>query len=73
VIIDLLALKTLQSGPTNGWDIDQRIRQVSQDVCGKVRDRCIRSCIGWKRNAVSEWGENNRKAKYYKLDCRRTE
>jgi hypothetical protein len=33
--IDLLALKTLQSVPAHGWDIDQRIRQVSQDVCGR--------------------------------------
>jgi DNA-binding PadR family transcriptional regulator len=28
----LLALKTLQSGPTQGRDIAQRVRQVSQDV-----------------------------------------
>jgi hypothetical protein len=30
--LDLLVLKTLQSGPTHGWDIAQRIHQVSQDV-----------------------------------------
>ena len=30
--LDLLALKTLQSGPTHGWDIAQRIQQVSRDV-----------------------------------------
>jgi len=30
--LDLLALKTLQSGPAHGWDIAQRIQQVSQDV-----------------------------------------
>jgi len=30
--LDLLALKTLQAGPTHGWDIAQRIQQVSQDV-----------------------------------------
>ena len=30
--LDLLVLKTLQSGPTHGWDIAQRNQQVSQDV-----------------------------------------
>ena len=30
--LDLLVLKTLQSGPTHGWDIAQRIQQISQDV-----------------------------------------
>ncbi len=30
--LDLLALKTLQSGLAYGWDIAQRIQQVSQDV-----------------------------------------
>jgi len=28
----LLVLKTLQSGPTHGWDIAQLIQQVSHDV-----------------------------------------
>ena len=30
--LDLLVLKTLQAGPTHGWDIAQRIQQVSRDV-----------------------------------------
>jgi PadR family transcriptional regulator, regulatory protein PadR len=30
--LDLPALKTLQAGPTHGWDIARRIQQVSQDV-----------------------------------------
>jgi PadR family transcriptional regulator, regulatory protein PadR len=30
--LDLLILKTLQPGPTHGWEIAQRIRQVSRDV-----------------------------------------
>jgi DNA-binding PadR family transcriptional regulator len=30
--LDLLVLKTLQSGPTHGWDIAQRIQQVSRDI-----------------------------------------
>jgi PadR family transcriptional regulator PadR len=30
--LDLLVLKTVQTGPSHGWDIAQRIHQVSQDV-----------------------------------------
>jgi PadR family transcriptional regulator PadR len=30
--LDLLVLKTLQTGPRHGWDIAQRIQQISQDV-----------------------------------------
>jgi hypothetical protein len=30
--LDLLVLKTLQSGPAHGWDIAQRIQQVSRDM-----------------------------------------
>jgi PadR family transcriptional regulator PadR len=29
---DLLVLKTTRAGPTHGWDIAQRIQQVSRDV-----------------------------------------
>src|SRR6516165_3998491 len=69
--LDLLALKTLQSGPTHGWDIAQRIQQVSQDVLrvgqGSLYPALHRlGAPGW---IASEWGasENNRKAKHYKL------
>src|SRR5262247_4056170 len=69
--LDLLVLKTLQSGPTHGWDIAQRIQQVSQDVLrvgqGSLYPALHRlEAQGW---IASEWGasENKRKAKYYKL------
>src|SRR5262244_1588746 len=69
--LDLLVLKTLQSGPTHGWDIAQRIQQVSQDVLrvgqGSLYQALHRQeAQGW---IASEWGasENNRKAKDYKL------
>jgi transcriptional regulator len=69
--LDLLVLKTLQAGPTHGWDIAQRIQQVSQDVLrvgqGSLYPALHRlEAQGW---IASEWGasENNRKAKYYKL------
>jgi PadR family transcriptional regulator PadR len=69
--LDLLVLKTLQSGPTHGWDIAQRIQQVSQDVLrvgqGSLYPALHRlEAQGW---IGSEWGasDNNRKAKFYKL------
>jgi PadR family transcriptional regulator, regulatory protein PadR len=69
--LDLLVLRTLQAGPTHGWDIAQRIQQVSQEVLHvgqgslypalhRLEDR------GW---IESEWGasDNNRRAKFYRL------
>ena len=71
--LDLLVLKTLQSGPAHGWEIAQRIQQVSQDVLrvgqGSLYPARRRlEAQGW---IASEWGasENNRKAKYYKLNA----
>src|SRR5262245_60624608 len=69
--LDLLVLKTLQTGPTHGWDIAQRIQQVSRDVL-RVGQGCLYPALhrleerGWIR---SEWGasDNNRRAKFYKL------
>jgi PadR family transcriptional regulator, regulatory protein PadR len=69
--LDLLVLKTLQVGPTHGWDIAQRIQQVSRDVLrigqGSLYPALHRlEAQGW---ISSEWGasENNRRAKFYKL------
>ena len=69
--LDLLVLKTLQTGPTHGWDIAQRIQQVSGDVL-RVGQGSLYPALhrleerGW---ISSEWGasDNNRKAKFYKL------
>jgi PadR family transcriptional regulator, regulatory protein PadR len=69
--LDLLVLKTLQTGPTHGWDIAQRIQQVSGEVL-RVGQGSLYPALhrleerGWIR---SEWGasDNNRKAKFYKL------
>jgi PadR family transcriptional regulator, regulatory protein PadR len=69
--LDLLALKTLQSGPTHGGDIAQRIQQVSQVVLrvgqGSLYPALHR--LEAQRRIASERGasENHRKAKYYKL------
>src|SRR5262245_25879521 len=62
--LDLLVLKTLQSGPTHGWDIAQRIQQISRDVL-RVGQGSLYPALhrletqGW---IASEWGasENNR-------------
>jgi PadR family transcriptional regulator PadR len=69
--LDLLVLKTLQTGPTHGWDIAQRIQQVSREVLrvgqGSLYPALHRlEAKGW---IASEWGTsgNNRRAKFYTL------
>lgn len=69
--LDLLVLKTLQAGPAHGWDIAQRIQQVSREVLrigqGSLYPALHRlEAQGW---IISAWGasENNRRAKFYKL------
>ena len=72
--LDLLVLKILALGPTHGWDITQRIQQISEDVL-KVNQGSLYPALhrleeqGW---ITSEWGEseNKRQAKYYKLTAR---
>ena len=69
--LDLLVLRTLQVGPTHGWDIAQRIQKVSEDVL-RVGQGSLYPALhrledgGW---IAAEWGtsENNRRAKYYRL------
>jgi PadR family transcriptional regulator PadR len=69
--LDLLVLKTLQAGPRHGWDIGQRIQQVSQEVL-RVGQGSLYPALhrleerGW---IASRWGasENNRRAKFYEL------
>ena len=69
--LDLLVLKTLQPGPTHGWDIAQRIQQVSEDVL-QVNQGSLYPALHRLEDRgliASEWGasENNRRAKFYKL------
>ena len=69
--LDLLVLKILALGPTHGWDITQRIQQISEDVL-RVNQGSLYPALhrleanGW---ITAEWGEseNNRRAKYYRL------
>ena len=70
--LDLLVLKTLQTGPRHGWDIAQRIQQVSRDVL-RVGQGSLYPALHRleKRGLIASfWGtsENNRKAKYYRLN-----
>src|SRR3954468_2080631 len=70
--LDMLVLKTLQTlGPTHGFGIAQRIRQVSDDLLclnqGTLYPALLRlEQYGW---IAAKWGasENNRKAKFYSL------
>src|ERR671933_389937 len=69
--LDLLVLKILALGPTHGWDITQRIQQISEDVL-RVNQGSLYPALhrleaqGWIK---AEWGasDNNRRARYYKL------
>jgi transcriptional regulator len=69
--LDVLVLKTLDSGAMHGWGISQRIQQISQDVLqvnqGSLYPALYRlEAKGW---ISSSWGtsENNRRAKFYSL------
>jgi PadR family transcriptional regulator, regulatory protein PadR len=69
--LDLLVLKTLQPGPAHGWDIAQRIRQVSKDVL-RVNQGSLYPALHRleaQGSISSEWGasDNNRRAKFYRL------
>lgn len=69
--LDLLVLRTLQSGPKHGYGIAQRLKQVSGDVL-QVGESSLYPALqrlllnGWVK---AEWGasENNRRARYYTL------
>ena len=69
--LDLLILRTLQTGALHGWAISERIQQVSEDVL-QINQGSLYPALhrlehqGWIEAewAVSELG---RRAKYYQL------
>jgi PadR family transcriptional regulator, regulatory protein PadR len=69
--LDLLILRTLGPGPRHGWDISDRIQQISQDVL-KVNQGSLYPALhrlehrGWIK---AEWGvsELGRRARFYRL------
>jgi PadR family transcriptional regulator PadR len=69
--LDLLILRTLEPGPRHGWDISDRIQQISQDVL-KVNQGSLYPALhrlehqGWIK---AEWGVSalGRRARFYRL------
>jgi PadR family transcriptional regulator, regulatory protein PadR len=69
--VDLLILRTLQTGPLHGWGISERIQQISENVL-RVNQGSLYPALhrlehqGWIK---AEWGvsELGRRARFYKL------
>ena len=69
--LDLLVLKMLALNSMNGWDISQRLKQISNDAL-QVSDGSLYPALhkleqeGW---ITAEWrpSENNRRANFYSL------
>jgi PadR family transcriptional regulator PadR len=69
--LDLLVLKMLALDSMNGWDISQRLKQISKETL-HVSDGSLYPALhkleqeGW---ITAEWRqtENNRRAKFYSL------
>ncbi len=68
--LDLLILRTLESGPRHGWAVSDRIQQISQEL--KVNQGSLYPALhrlehqGWIK---AEWGvsELGRRARFYRL------
>ncbi len=69
--LDLLILRTLQTGSLHGWAISERIQQISQDVLqvnqGSLYPALHR--LEHREWIEAEWGvsELGRRAKFYRL------
>jgi transcriptional regulator len=69
--LDLLILRTLQTGPLHGWAISERIQQISQDVL-QVNQGSLYPALhrlehqGWIK-AESGISELGRRARFYRL------
>src|SRR5438270_5002336 len=69
--LDLLILRTLQTGPMHGWAVSERIQQISQEVL-QVNQGSLYPALhrlehqGWIK---AEWGisELGRRARFYQL------
>jgi transcriptional regulator len=69
--LDLLILRTLQTGAKHGWAISERIQQISEDVL-RVNQGSLYPALhrlehqGWIK---AEWGisELGRRARFYQL------
>lgn len=69
--LDLLILKTLETGPRHGWGISLRIQAVSEDVLQVNQGSLYPALHRLEQQGLiaAQWGasENNRQAKYYEL------
>ena len=69
--VDLLILRSLQQGPSHGYEISRWVRDRTDEVL-TVEDAALYQALHRLEDdelIVSEWGvsENNRRAKYYQL------
>ena len=69
--LDLLILRTLQTGPLHGWAISDRIQQISEDVLQIGQGSLYPALHRLERQGwiEAEWhtSELRRRAKYYQL------
>ena len=69
--LDLLILRTLNTGPMHGWGIALRIQQVSRDVLQVNQGSLYPALHRLEQQGLvaAQWGnsENNRHAKFYEL------
>ena len=69
--LDLLILRSLNTGANHGYGIATRIHQLSEDVLRVEEGSLYPALYRMEEQGLieSEWGttENNRKAKFYKL------
>ena len=69
--VDLLILRSLQQGPSHGYEVSRWVRDRTDGVL-TVEDAALYQALHRLEDdgvIVSEWGlsENNRRAKYYEL------
>ncbi len=69
--LDLLILKILALQPLNGWAINQRLKQLSEDILQVTEGSLYPALHKLEQKGLikAEWrqSENNRRAKYYSL------
>ena len=72
--LDLLILRTLQSGPQHGWAISERIQQISEDVLHVNQGSLYPALHRLEHQALikAEWkvSELGRRARFYTLTAR---
>ena len=69
--VDLLILRSLQQGPSHGYEVSRWVRDRTDGVL-TLEDAALYQALHRLEDdglVVSEWGvsENNRRAKYYQL------